>query len=217
MSNIGKNAHFMELQIDENRHLLGKGLPLEANDEEGFKAIKRSFRETIMYIFRSQAIYVLLPSVPAALICGKLGLGPSVVFWTNCFAIIPLAALLCFATEELALHTGETIGGLLNATFGNAVEIIVSVFALREGQIRIVQASMLGSILSNLLLVRICPTLRLEMEVLTWCKGSWMLLCLGWKKSPGTRVQRYYCRCHVVAHGCCQRFVDSTSCLPHDA
>jgi len=68
-------------------------------------------------------------------------------------AIIPLAALLSFATEELALIVGETLGGLLNATFGNAVELIVSVVALTKGEIRIVQASMLGSILSNILLV----------------------------------------------------------------
>lgn len=78
------------------------------------------------------------------------------MFWINFFAIVPLALILAFATEELAEHTGQTIGGLLNATFGNAVELIVSVIALKERQIRIVQASMLGSILSNLLLVLGC-------------------------------------------------------------
>ena len=76
--------------------------------------------------------------------------------WTfafNFLAIIPLAAILANATEELASKAGNTIGGLLNATFGNAVELIVSVIALKNGQVRIVQASMLGSLLSNLLLV----------------------------------------------------------------
>jgi len=71
-------------------------------------------------------------------------------------AIIPLASLLAFATEELAVPLGQTIGGLLNATFGNAVELIVSIVALRNNEIRIVQASMLGSILSNILLVLGC-------------------------------------------------------------
>ncbi|KAL9615925.1 MAG: hypothetical protein Q9204_008640 [Flavoplaca sp. TL-2023a] len=75
------------------------------------------------------------------------------VFVINFIAIIPLAALLSYATEELALRTGETFGGLLNATFGNAVELIVSILALTQGKVDIVQESLIGSILSNLLLV----------------------------------------------------------------
>lgn len=85
-----------------------------------------------------------------------MGWGATAVFWINFFAIVPLALILAFATEELAEHTGQTIGGLLNATFGNAVELIVSIIALKDNQVRIVQASMLGSILSNLLLVLGC-------------------------------------------------------------
>lgn len=75
------------------------------------------------------------------------------VFVINFIAIIPLAAMLSFATEEVALRTGETLGGLINATFGNAVELIVAVIALKDDQIAIVQTSLIGSILSNLLLV----------------------------------------------------------------
>ncbi|KAF8753463.1 Calcium proton exchanger [Rhizoctonia solani] len=75
------------------------------------------------------------------------------VFITNFLAIIPLAKLLGFATEELALRVGQTIGGLLNATFGNAVELIVAIVALTQCQLRVVQSSLIGSILSNLLLV----------------------------------------------------------------
>ncbi|CBZ49795.1 calcium/proton antiporter, related [Neospora caninum Liverpool] len=78
---------------------------------------------------------------------------PLFVFVCNFLALIPLASLLGNATEELALHTGEIIGGLLNATFGNAVEMIMSVQALRVGLLSVVQGTMLGSILSNLLLV----------------------------------------------------------------
>lgn len=76
-----------------------------------------------------------------------------VVFVVNFIAIIPLAAMLSFATEEIALRTGETLGGLLNATFGNAVELIVAIIALIDNKFRIVQTSLIGSILSNLLLV----------------------------------------------------------------
>jgi Ca2+:H+ antiporter len=68
-------------------------------------------------------------------------------------AIIPLAKLLGDATEQLSVKLGPTLGGLLNASFGNAVEIIVGIAALLQGELRIVQTSMLGSILSNLLLV----------------------------------------------------------------
>lgn len=76
-----------------------------------------------------------------------------VVFVINFLAIIPLAAMLSFATEELALYVGETLGGLLNASFGNAVELIVSIIALAQKKILIVQTSLIGSMLSNLLLV----------------------------------------------------------------
>ncbi|KAM3064631.1 hypothetical protein ACMFMF_011882 [Clarireedia jacksonii] len=59
--------------------------------------------------------------------------------------------MLSFATEEISLHVGETLGGLLNASFGNAVELIVAVIALAKGEVLIVQTSLIGSILSNLL------------------------------------------------------------------
>lgn len=74
-------------------------------------------------------------------------------FSLNFVAIVPLASLLGAATESLAGHTGQTVGGLLNATFGNAVEMIVTVQAVRSGMVDIVKGSLLGSILSNLLLV----------------------------------------------------------------
>lgn len=105
---------------------------------------------------KSSPVNYLLLFVPLGVFAGWQGWSPSAIFWLNFLAIVPLASILAFATEELAEHVGETIGGLLNATFGNAVELIVSIIALKENQVRIVQASMLGSILSNLLLVLGC-------------------------------------------------------------
>jgi Ca2+:H+ antiporter len=70
--------------------------------------------------------------------------------------MIPLPNILGEATEALSFHTGETIGGLVNATFGNAVEVVVAIFALRKGEISVVQSSLIGSVLSNLLLVLGC-------------------------------------------------------------
>lgn len=68
----------------------------------------------------------------------------------------PLAERLGFITEQLAQYTNSTVGGLLNASFGNATEVIVSVAGLRAGLLRVVQLSLLGSVLSNMLLVLGC-------------------------------------------------------------
>ncbi|RDB26284.1 Ca(2+)/H(+) antiporter [Hypsizygus marmoreus] len=77
----------------------------------------------------------------------------TIVFIMSFLAIIPLAKLLAFATDELSIRVGQTLAGLLNATLGNAVELIVAIIALVKCELRVVQASLVGSILSNLLLV----------------------------------------------------------------
>ena len=77
----------------------------------------------------------------------------TLIFFASCVAIIPLAGLMGKATEQIANRVGEGIGGLLNATFGNAAELIIAIVALRAGQIEIVKASVTGSIIGNVLLV----------------------------------------------------------------
>ncbi|MBM3308752.1 MAG: calcium/proton exchanger [Candidatus Altiarchaeales archaeon] len=74
-------------------------------------------------------------------------------FVTSVFAIIPLARIIGYATKEVILQTRPVFGGFLNATFGNAVELIIAVFALRAGLLQVVQASIVGSVLNNLLLL----------------------------------------------------------------
>lgn len=74
----------------------------------------------------SNYVNVLLVFVPIGIVAGATGYDPTTVFILNFFAIVPLAAVLSFATEEIAMKLGETLGGLMNATFGNAVELIVS-------------------------------------------------------------------------------------------
>ncbi|HTM10977.1 MAG TPA: calcium/proton exchanger [Verrucomicrobiae bacterium] len=74
------------------------------------------------------------------------------IFFTACIAIIPVARLIVEATEHLSTYTGEAVGGLLNATFGNAPELIIAMVALRAGLFEMVQASIIGAILANLLL-----------------------------------------------------------------
>ena len=78
---------------------------------------------------------------------------PLWVFGAAALAIVPLAGLMGEATEELAKHLGATWGGLLNATFGNATELIIGLFALAAGEVPLVQASLIGSIIGNVLLV----------------------------------------------------------------
>lgn len=75
------------------------------------------------------------------------------VFLSSLVALIPLAERISFVTEDVAKYTNQTLGGLLNATFGNITELVVCIFAIRAGLFRVVQLSMLGSVLSNLLLV----------------------------------------------------------------
>ena len=73
------------------------------------------------------------------------------IFVAACLAIVPLAGWLGRATEHLAAHTGEGVGGLLNATFGNAAELIIAIMALRKGLYTVVKASLTGSIIGNIL------------------------------------------------------------------
>lgn len=79
----------------------------------------------------SNYVNVLLIFVPLGIIAGATGWNPVTVFVLNFFAIVPLAAVLSFATEEISAKLGQTMGGLLNATFGNAVELIVYSTILR--------------------------------------------------------------------------------------
>ena len=95
----------------------------------------------------------LLVFVPISIAADFLEWGSLTVFITAGIAIIPLAVWLSTATEEIAVVTGPSIGGLLNAVFGNATELIIALVALRAGLIDIVKASITGTIISNLLLV----------------------------------------------------------------
>ncbi|CAK7567798.1 MAG: hypothetical protein SEPTF4163_005767, partial [Sporothrix epigloea] len=103
--------------------------------------------------FLNSYINLLLIAAPVGIALHFTSVDPIAIFVVNFIAIVPLAAMLSSATEEIALRTGETLGGLLNATFGNAVELIVAVMALIKNEVVIVQTSLIGSILSNLLLV----------------------------------------------------------------
>ncbi|KAI0822743.1 calcium/proton exchanger [Trametes gibbosa] len=122
---------------------------------EGQPSWLRSYK----FFFFGSYVNLLLLFVPLSFLSHFLDWDAALRFSFSFIAIMPLAALLGTATEQLSLKLGQTLSGLLNASFGNAVEIIVGIAALMQGELRIVQTSLLGSILSNLLLVLGCSFL----------------------------------------------------------
>ncbi|SJX65894.1 probable VCX1-Vacuolar Ca++/H+ exchanger [Sporisorium reilianum f. sp. reilianum] len=108
---------------------------------------------SLYWILTCSWINVFLVFVPLGIVAEHAHWPAIWIFSLNFLAIIPLAKILGDATEQVSLRLGQTLGGLLNATFGNAVELIVGIVALMQGQLRIVQTSLIGSILSNILLV----------------------------------------------------------------
>jgi len=143
--------------------------------ENGNGAHPRSFRDRVVDAFQAEGepswlasykwfffgswLNILLLFVPLSVVAHHLHWDAALRFSFSFVAIMPLAALLGSATDQLSLKLGQTLSGLLNASFGNAVEIIVGIAALLQGEYRIVQTSLLGSILSNLLLVLGCSFL----------------------------------------------------------
>jgi Ca2+:H+ antiporter len=97
--------------------------------------------------------YLLVPFIPVAIVLEATHASAGLIFSSSALGVIPTAALMGRATEELAARSGPGIGGLLNVTFGNAPELIIALFALGKGLHEVVKASLVGSILGNILLV----------------------------------------------------------------
>jgi Ca2+:H+ antiporter len=111
-------------------------------------------RPKTSFLFSAQGWpYLLVPFIPIAIVLDLAHASAAVIFFTSAAGVIPTAALMGKATEELAARSGPGIGGLLNVTFGNAPELIIALFALGKGLHEVVKASLIGSILGNTLLV----------------------------------------------------------------
>src|SRR5512137_2382508 len=102
--------------------------------------------------FLKPSIFWLFVFIPITLLLEQTGAGDTTIFFCSAMAIIPIAKLIGESTENLAHYTGDAIGGLLNATFGNAPELIIGLIALRAGYFDMVRASIIGAILGNLML-----------------------------------------------------------------
>ncbi|ORY02263.1 Sodium/calcium exchanger protein-domain-containing protein [Clohesyomyces aquaticus] len=123
--------------------------PMTTRMKNGIFRFGNHTKDALLYSW----INVLLIFVPIGIAVHIAGLPPTIVFSMNAIAIIPLAGLLSHATEAVAVRLGDTLGALLNVSFGNAVELILFIILLAGNQIRVVQAALLGSILANLLLI----------------------------------------------------------------
>lgn len=104
-------------------------------------------------LVKNPILLALLLFIPVSIAADQGGWGEVWVFVTAGLAIVPLAGWMGAATEEIAVVVGPSVGGLMNATFGNATELIIAVIALRAGLVEVVKASITGSIIGNLLLV----------------------------------------------------------------
>lgn len=120
------------------------------------KMYQISLLRSIYIVIIKAKINVLVPFGPLAIVLHYVTGKHAWVFFLSLLGITPLAERLGYVTEQLAFYTGPTVGGLLNATFGNATEMIISLYALNNGMMRVVKQSLLGSILSNMLLVLGC-------------------------------------------------------------
>lgn len=125
-------------------------------DEEGDGADEEKLGNiavTIRRLREGPVNTVLLVFVPLGVIAAQRGWPAWTIFWLNFMALIPLSGFLGQATEDICTYTSQILAGLLNATFGNIVEMMVAVMALYRRDIVVVQSTLLGSILSNLLFV----------------------------------------------------------------
>lgn len=108
---------------------------------------------SIFKFIKKRPVQVLLLAIPFAILAELFEWGAGWVFSLAAVGVIPLAGLIGEATENLAAHTGPKIGGLINATLGNAAELIITLFAIQRGLLDLVKASITGSIIGNLLFV----------------------------------------------------------------
>ncbi|KAL8517269.1 hypothetical protein ACS0TY_015484 [Phlomoides rotata] len=125
-------------------------LSLVSNIRVGFL---RDILGNLQEVLLGTKLCVLFLAIPFAIAADHYNFGEAWVFSLSLLGLVPLAERVSFLTEQIAFFTGPTVGGLLNATCGNATELIISIFAIIHNKMDVVKYSLLGSILSNLLLV----------------------------------------------------------------
>lgn len=142
----GRTAHNMSSSSlrKKSDHSMAKKVPCD---------ILKNFLIGLQEVFLGTKLSILFLAIPFAIYAHYRHYGRPWVFALSLVGLTPLAERISFLTEQIAFHTGPTVGGLLNATCGNATELIIAIFALIQHKVDVVKYSLLGSILSNLLLV----------------------------------------------------------------
>ncbi|XP_076890902.1 vacuolar cation/proton exchanger 1-like isoform X2 [Bidens hawaiensis] len=147
MSSSSVNYHDMENGGESSLLLLPSQI-----DVVRFRMV-RDFVENVRKVVFDTKLFVLFPAIPIAIVAQCYGFGRPWIFALSLIGLAPLAERLSFLTEQIAYFTGPTVGGLVNATCGNATELIIALFALHKRKIHVLKYSLLGSVISNLLLV----------------------------------------------------------------
>ncbi|XP_065861862.1 vacuolar cation/proton exchanger 5-like [Euphorbia lathyris] len=166
MGSVAENCSVDEFE-EENLFIPESGVQKMQSNHAEFGPVSSSYpagsKRWTKTVFRSVKLVVFSSKLNLLMLFGPLAILVHIfsghsgwVFTLSLLSITPLAERLGYATEQLAFYTGPTVGGLLNATFGNATELIIAIYALKSHMIRVVQLSLLGSILSNMLLVLGC-------------------------------------------------------------
>lgn len=143
----------MDGDMSESTHLIKGGEGNTSTEGDVGKPYTTDPLESLKEMIFSNKIHILFAFIPLAYWSHASKWSDGSVFILNFLAMVPLASLLGDFTEEMAAHTNDVIGGLINATFGNAVELVVAVQALLANDFLVVQSSLIGSVFSNLLLV----------------------------------------------------------------
>jgi len=135
------------------RSAVARKTTLDSGNKNFLVAILLDAKDSAVHMALGNKMNVLLVCVPFAIVSHKLGWGSGLTAVLSLLALCPLAERLGFITEQLALRTNDTLGALLNVTFGNATELILSIAALNRAELTLIQMSLIGSILSNQFLV----------------------------------------------------------------
>ncbi|KAK8713972.1 hypothetical protein V6N13_149174 [Hibiscus sabdariffa] len=149
----GKESRHGKTAINMSSSLLRK----KSSDLPVVSAVRRPmhrhFLANLQEVVLGTKLSVVFPVIPLAFVAQYYGFGRSWVFALSLLGVSALAERISFLTEQISFYIGPTVGGLVNATCGNAPELIIAIFALRQNKLDMVKYSLLGSVLSNMLLV----------------------------------------------------------------
>jgi Ca2+:H+ antiporter len=171
-----------------------------------------TYAQSALNILRYSPLNILLLFIPVSWALHFTHQSPTLVFIFSGLGIVPLAALLGFGTEQIALRTSQSVGGLLNASLGNLIEMIIAGIALKQCELEVVQSALLGGLLSNLLLVLGCAFIG--MCIVFFECISHVSASSWWFPLPPTGIPTYGCTIELVAINCFSHLVDDSRRLP---